>query len=103
MFNVSCPVTCLTDVAVIEMCRFFSLNFNDLHGRPLKALTGQVGAWTKLEILLYVSLYIDLIMTDVELTTVNLVISRSINTSPTCHKRILVTETFVVRVDVDIL
>ena len=73
MFNVTYPVTCLTDVAVIEMCRLSSLRGNDLHGRPMAALTGQVGAWTKMQILVYVSLYIDLKMTDVELTTANLV------------------------------
>ena len=66
-------VICLTDVAVIEICRFFRLNGNDLHGRPLRALTCQVGAWTKMVMLRYVSLYIDLIMTDVNLTTANLV------------------------------
>jgi len=98
---VSYPVTCLTDVAIIEMCRFFRLFDNDLHGRPLRALTGQVDAWTKMEILQYVSLYIDL-MTDVELTTVNLVYLVLYKHVTTFHKWILVTETFVVTVDVDI-
>ena len=96
----SYPVTCLTDVAIIEMCRFFRLFDNDLHGRPLRALTGQVDAWTKMEILQYMSLYIDLIMTDVELTTVNMVYLTLYKHVTTFHKRILVTETSVIRVDV---
>ena len=55
------------------MYRLFSLFNNDLHGRPLTGLTGQVGALTTMVHLGYVSLYIDLIMTNVELITIHLV------------------------------